>query len=138
MAEQKVNSSESNDDDDVFNSPDDLDLETVRRVKDALSHTLRSFYEQRIDNTARRQQKQIVIHMWNYAMRELFVYSLPAAARRPELATHFCIEQEDERFNVEVFCLTCPMPDLMCKDAFCPYFAVWTDGDGYEIDDLNG
>lgn len=36
MDDQKVNSSESNDNDYVFKNPDDLDLDTMRRVKEAL------------------------------------------------------------------------------------------------------
>ena len=134
MAEQKVNSSESNDDDDVFNSPDDLDLETVRRVKDALESHLKSFYRGRLDNTAARQQKQIIKYAWRCAMQELFITDLFSnPADRWDLVKQFTMEEEDDRFNIGVFCHTCPWVES-CDEGFCRYYAYFVDGDGYVYD----
>ena len=131
MAEQKVNSNESNDDDGVFNNPDDLDLETVRRVKDALESHLKSFYGGRLDNTAARQQKQIIKYAWHWAMRKLFITALFSNhADQWDLVEQFIMEEEDDRLNIAVFCYTCPGCES-CDDDFCRYYAYYVDGDGY-------
>lgn len=140
MAEQKVNS-DNNDDDDVFKNPDDLDLETVRRVKEALEHQLKSFYNRRLDNTAARQQKQIIKYAWRWAMRVLFTDLFSNPADRWDLVKQFTMEEEDDRFNIGVFCHTCPLEDR-CED-ICRYFGGVRDDNYYlytnyeEMDDYD-
>ena len=128
-------------DSESFNSPNDLYLETVRRVKEALEHHLKSFYDGRLDNTAARQQKQIVKYAWRWAMQFLFTDLLSNPADRWDLVKQFTMEEEDDRFNIGVFCHTCPLEDR-CEET-CRYFGGVRDENYYlykdyeEMDDYD-